>query len=165
MALSTPKQNAQTRFQPPANQPPLQPCQPLVTQPPLQPYQTLADDTRYGFSPLTPTTQEATIPQLGTHYLSLPSSNRSPPRPSSQTPPQSLLQSIPEPSDLEDEEDASGLEIDEQSDDEDDRQAHALLSASPNQVTVSQSPIPQRPVTMLPAGDHHGFAVCVTTFV
>ena len=63
-------------------------------------------------------------------------------------------------------------EIDEQSDDEDDRQAHAFLRASPNQtmVTVSQPPVPhvQRatvtttPRPLPPTGQGHlGFAVSI----
>jgi hypothetical protein len=56
------------------------------------------------------------------------------------------------------------LEIDEQSNDEDDRQAHALLRTSPTRVAVSQSPIPQGTVTTIPQPDldHHGFAVSTT---
>ena len=66
-----------------------------------------------------------------------------PPLLHSQTPLQPVPQEAPESSDSEDEE-ALDLEpeIDEQSDDEDDRQAQVFLCAPPNQVTVSQLPPP-----------------------
>lgn len=84
--------------------------------------------------------------------------------------PQPLPQPLhQEPSDSEDEEEDPRLDIDEQSDDEDERQAHALLRASPNQV-ILHSPIPQSAVTTVPrlssAGrDHSGFAVSGIIFI
>ena len=66
------------------------------------------------------------------------------PPPHSQTPLQSVLQDDQEPSVSEEAPDLEP-EIDEQSDDEDDRRAHAFLHASPNQVTVAAVSRPPPP--------------------
>jgi hypothetical protein len=82
-----------------------------------------------------------------------------------QTPPQPPLSDIPEASDSENDEGVEGEgsdpEIDEQSDDEDDRQAHAFLRASQNQVTAACAS--QQPATSVPGivHDHTAFAVSI----
>jgi len=143
-------------------------------QPPSQPCQVFPDDSRYGFHPPSPPPPVPLQPR-DSRSPSHPSNAPSPLQYSqslqySQTPQQSAPLNPPETGDSEDEEEVPGLEpeIDEQSDDEDDRQAHAFLSATPNQVpvvAVSQSPPTVRGVTATapqppPTGqDHFGFAV------
>jgi len=144
-------------------------------QPPSQPCQLLPDDSRYGFYPPTPAQQVVTPsePQLGSGHPPLHPLYRSPQLRHSQTPPQQLvpLNSLELNNEEDDEETSySEPEIDEQSDDEDERQAHALLHAAPGQVTVPVSQ-PQLPavhgidVTAIPQllpptnQGHPGFAV------
>jgi hypothetical protein len=153
-----------------------------ATQPPSQPRQLPPADTRYGFRSFSPT-QQAVSPSTPIHSGYLPSypepgypPSHPPHVPTSPLPFQSSLQSVfhnvQELSDFEGRA-TLGLEpdIDEQSDNEDDCQAHAFLRAPPSQVTmvavsqllppivqgvVATTPFQPSPPTSL---DHFGFAV------
>ena len=158
------KSLTQPQFQLPAVQP--QPCQKLP------------DDGNYGFQPSSPdqqaVTRSLTTPTgssyqpLCSPHMSLPSLH-SPPSLNFQAPQTSLPSPI-EPSDSEADNEAEGadieLKINEQSDDEDNRQAHAFLQASLNPVTmaaVSQShAVIPRPLPSTGQG-HLGFAVSPIT--
>ena len=130
--------------------------QPSTAQP--QPCQQLNDDGRFGFHPpfqqtVTPSTpmqpmsshQSLHPPHISPPHLPCPSPPHppdvSPPHPHFQVPRRSLFLDTVEPSDSEADEEAGGEdlepEIDERSDDEDDRRAHAFLHASSNHVTMA----------------------------
>jgi len=150
-----------------------------VTQTPSQPCQPLHHDGRYGFHPPTPIQQ--VLPSSPTYPRASPRMSHPPPHTSPvssptlppQVPHQPAPFSAPDPSDSEDEEEAPDLEpeVDEQSNDEDDRQAHMFLQSSSDQtmVTIPQTPPSATSVVVaaaasppLPTGQGHlGFAVSV----
>ena len=145
------------RYQARVPQPP-----PVILSPPRQQSPTEVEDDRYGFSNSQPT-QPMTVP------VPVPLSTRSPPlspspvptstsTPPHETPPQSnALMDDHEVSDSGSDNDASApqLEIDEQSDDEDKRQAHVLLRAVPH--SSVEAPV-QQTSTTIQLGNH-SFAV------
>jgi hypothetical protein len=141
---------------------------PVIPSPPRQQSPTEVEDNRYGFSNSQPT-QPMTVPIPVP--LSTPSPPLSPsPVPSSMsTPPRETL---PQSDVLMDDHDASDSgsddnvsapqpEIDEQSDDEDERQAHALLRAAPRSSVVA--PV-QQTSTAVQLGNH-SFAVRMPTLL